>query len=190
MKYHQSHAHGSADDDDTKDVTSMSENDESNIEAPSPVTPVKSPEKSQDSPLSATKRDEEIAYIFKSSNILDVPSQPTTPRSTPPSPAIPQGLPDLSTGAGVDSPVENKNVVKPGVLRFNNAEEFPVGVFSSNKSQVSGELSIFLNLAYKVTFENLSTNIETESENIETETKNIKRISYNSYSNALFRSLK
>lgn len=46
LKYHQSHAHGSADDDDTKDaITSMSENDESNIEAPSPATPVKSPEK-------------------------------------------------------------------------------------------------------------------------------------------------
>lgn len=32
LKYHQSHAHGSVDDDDTKDITSMSENDESNIE--------------------------------------------------------------------------------------------------------------------------------------------------------------
>ncbi|XP_044744100.1 zinc finger protein 609 [Coccinella septempunctata] len=138
LKYHQSHAHGSADDDDTKDVTSMSENDESNIEAPSPITPVKSPEKSQDSPLPAQKRDDEIAYIFKSGNILDVPSQPTTPRSTPPSPAIPQGLPDLASGTSVSSPVENKNIVKPGVLRFNNAEEFPVGVFSSNKTQVSG----------------------------------------------------
>lgn len=41
LKYHQSHAHGSvAEDEDTKDVTSMSENDESNIEAPSPATPV------------------------------------------------------------------------------------------------------------------------------------------------------
>lgn len=32
LKYHQSHAHGTGDDDDTKDITSMSENDESNIE--------------------------------------------------------------------------------------------------------------------------------------------------------------
>ncbi|KAL3285896.1 hypothetical protein HHI36_000416 [Cryptolaemus montrouzieri] len=140
LKYHQSHAHGSADDDDTKDVTSMSENDESNIEAPSPVTPVKSPEKSQDSPLPAQKRDDEIAYIFKSGAILDVPSQPTTPRSTPPSPVIPQGLPDLTATStpAVNSPAEAKNIVKPGVLRFNNPEEFPVGVFSSNKTQVSG----------------------------------------------------
>lgn len=142
LKYHQSHAHGSADDDDTKDVTSMSENDESNIEAPSPVTPVKSPEKSQDSPIPPQKRDDEIAYIFKSGNILDVPSQPTTPRSTPPSPAIPQGLSDLNTATNVSSPVENKNIVKPGVLRFNSTEEFPVGVFSSNKNQVAGTPSL------------------------------------------------
>jgi hypothetical protein len=44
LKYHQSHAHGSIDDDDIKEViTSMSENDESNIEPPSPITSIKSP---------------------------------------------------------------------------------------------------------------------------------------------------
>lgn len=140
LKYHQSHAHGSVDDEDTKDVTSMSENDESNIEAPSPATPVKSPEKSQDSPLTPQKKDTELPSILRGAGLLDVPSQPATPRSTPPSPATPQSLQELGTGA--QSPtvaiVEQKNVVKPGVLRFTPPEEFPVGMFSSNKSQTSG----------------------------------------------------
>lgn len=144
LKYHQSHAHGSVDDEDTKDVTSMSENDESNIEAPSPATPVKSPEKSQDSPLTPQKKDTtELPSILRGAGLLDVPSQPATPRSTPPSPATPQSLQELGTGA--PSPtvaiVEQKNVVKPGVLRFTTPEEFPVGIFSSNKSQTSGRFS-------------------------------------------------
>ncbi|KAJ9591803.1 hypothetical protein L9F63_001620, partial [Diploptera punctata] len=45
LKYHQSHAHGSAEDEDTKDAASLSENDESNAEVPSPALSVKSPEK-------------------------------------------------------------------------------------------------------------------------------------------------
>jgi len=48
LKYHQSHAHGSAEDEDTKDAASLSENDESNAEAPSPALSVKSPEKLTD----------------------------------------------------------------------------------------------------------------------------------------------
>jgi hypothetical protein len=140
LKYHQSHAHGSVDDDDTKDVTSMSENDESNIEAPSPATPVKSPDKSQDSPLTPQKKETELPLILRGAGLLDVPSQPATPRSTPPSPATPQSLQDLGTGAGSPTVplVETKNVVKPGVLRYSPPEEYPVGVFAANKPQVAG----------------------------------------------------
>ncbi|KAF5291361.1 hypothetical protein FQA39_LY03512 [Lamprigera yunnana] len=136
LKYHQSHAHGSADDDDTKDVTSMSENDESNIDAPSPITPVKSPDKSQDSPLTPQKKDD----LLRGSGLLEVPSQPGTPRSTPPSPETPQSLPDMTTS--VESPtmslIDTKNVVKASVLRYNTTEEFPMGVFSSNKPHSTG----------------------------------------------------
>ncbi|XP_063932996.1 zinc finger protein 609 isoform X3 [Zophobas morio] len=138
LKYHQSHAHGSVDDDDTKDVTSMSENDESNIEAPSPATPVKSPDKSQDSPLTPQKKEPELPLILRGAGLLEVPSQPATPRSTPPSPATPQS--DLGAGAGSPTVplVEPKNVVKPGVLRYTPPEEYPVGVFAANKQQVTG----------------------------------------------------
>ncbi|KAB0803187.1 hypothetical protein PPYR_00157 [Photinus pyralis] len=136
LKYHQSHAHGSADDDDTKDITSMSENDESNIDAPSPITPVKSPDKSQDSPLTPQKKDD----LMRSTSLLEVPSQPGTPRSTPPSPETPQSLQDMS--ASVESPtmnlIETKSVVKASVLRYNSTEEFTMGVFSANKSLVTG----------------------------------------------------
>ncbi|XP_022913937.2 zinc finger protein 608 isoform X1 [Onthophagus taurus] len=144
LKYHQSHAHGSADDEDTKDVTSMSENDESsNIEAPSPATPVKSPDKSQDSPATPQKK-EDLPLILRS---LDATSQPDTPRSTPPSPATPQSIQDMTNSVGSPSvPLAEaasngvaKNVVaKPSVLRY--TEEFPVSnIFPGNKSQpVSG----------------------------------------------------
>ncbi|KAK9702995.1 hypothetical protein QE152_g29598 [Popillia japonica] len=139
LKYHQSHAHGSADDEDTKDVTSMSENDESsNIEAPSPATPVKSPEKSQDSPSTPQKK-EELPLMLRNSGLLDVSSQPATPRSTPPSPATPQSIQDLTNSAGsptvplVETSTKNV-VVKPGVLRYTSPEEFPV-TFPSNKPQ-------------------------------------------------------
>lgn len=140
LKYHQSHAHGSADDDDTKDITSMSENDESNIEAPSPVTPVKSPDKSQDSPLTPQKKDTELPLVLRGSGLLEVPSQPGTPRSTPPSPGTPQSLQDMGTSVGSPTVplVDSKNVVKPGVLRYNSTEEFPMGVFGGNKSHVAG----------------------------------------------------
>lgn len=145
LKYHQSHAHGSADDEDTKDVTSMSENDESsNIEAPSPATPVKSPEKSQDSPSTPQKK-EELPLLLRNSGLLDVSSQPATPRSTPPSPATPQSIQDLTNSAGsptvplVETSTKNV-VVKPGVLRYTSPDEFPVAtVFSANKNQqISG----------------------------------------------------
>lgn len=136
LKYHQSHAHGSVDDDDAKDVTSMSENDESNIEAPSPATPVKSPDKSQDSPLTPQKKEAELPLILRGAGLLEVSSQPATPRSTPPSPATPQS--DLGASAGSPTVPLEKSVVKPGVLRYTPTEEFPVGVFTS-KTPVAGK---------------------------------------------------
>lgn len=117
----------------------MSENDEgSNIEAPSPATPVKSPDKSQDSPATPQKKDE-LPLILRG---LDGSSQPATPRSTPPSPATPQSIQDLTNSVGsptvplVDStPSTPKTVVtKPTVLRY--TEEFPVSnIFPAGKSQ-------------------------------------------------------
>ncbi|XP_030766359.1 zinc finger protein 608 [Sitophilus oryzae] len=140
LKYHQSHAHGSiAEDDDTKDVTSMSENDESNIEAPSPVTPVKSPEKSQDSPPTPVK---------KESSAIEVPSilgNTNEGGSTPPSPATPQSvheLPAVATSTPsipmVDAVTgKPQAVVKPAILRYGSSEEYSappggVGLFSSS----------------------------------------------------------
>ncbi|XP_049818214.1 zinc finger protein 609-like isoform X5 [Aethina tumida] len=139
LKYHQSHAHGSVtEDDDTKDVTSMSENDESNIEAPSPATPVKSPEKAENSPVTPQKKDD-LPTLLRTPGLLEVPSQPATPRSTPPSPATPQSVSDLGQTA-VGSPtvpsIDAKNVVKPGVLRY--TEDYQVGVFPGNKPQIPG----------------------------------------------------
>ncbi|KAG5879268.1 hypothetical protein JTB14_020289 [Gonioctena quinquepunctata] len=154
LKYHQSHAHSSADDEDTKDVTSMSENDESsNIEAPSPITPAaKSPEKSQDvgspSTPTPTKKEAtaaaaaELPLLLRGANLSEVSSQPGTPRSTPPSPATPQTIQELPPVAA-SSPtvplVDSKSVVKPGVLRYTTTpEDYPVGIFSGNKAQVQG----------------------------------------------------
>ncbi|XP_060523998.1 zinc finger protein 608 isoform X2 [Cylas formicarius] len=157
LKYHQSHAHGSvADDDETKDVTSMSENDESNIEAPSPVTPVKSPEKSQDSPLTPVKKEttapSELPLLLRGTTassgagLLETGaassaaagSAPGTPRSTPPSPATPQSVQDLSSvalGSPNVPPVEPvvskpQGLVKPGILRYGAPEEYPTSAGS------------------------------------------------------------
>ncbi|XP_074037162.1 uncharacterized protein isoform X2 [Leptinotarsa decemlineata] len=137
LKYHQSHAHSSADDDDTKDVTSMSENDESNIEAPSPLNApqAKSPDKSsQDSPATPPKKESELPLLLREAS-----SQPGTPRSTPPSPATPQELPPAAGSPTVPLVVADaKAVVKPGVLRYTTPEDYPVGIFSGNKAQVQG----------------------------------------------------
>ncbi|GLV43458.1 scribbler [Carabus blaptoides fortunei] len=151
LKYHQSHAHGSADDDDTKDVTSMSENDESNIEAPSPATPVKSPEKIPEAPATPQKKEEVTPLIVPTPAgglvVPEVPSQPGTPRSTPPSPQTPQHAappPDITPTAApppVIPVVDQKSVVKPGVLRFGPQEDFPVGAFGGNKAPTSSKLS-------------------------------------------------
>lgn len=134
LKYHQSHAHGLGDDEDTKDITSTSENDESNIEAPSPATPVKSPEKSQDSPLTPLKKETEGPMLLHNPTLLEVPSsQNVTPRSTP-SPVMPQSLQEIPgvvarSPSVTSTPTDNSNIVKPGVLRYTASEDY--GVFSS-----------------------------------------------------------
>lgn len=145
LKYHQSHAHGLGDDEDTKDITSTSENDESNIEAPSPATPVKSPEKSQDSPLTPLKKESEGPILLHSSNLLEVPSsQNVTPRSTP-SPVNPQSLQEIPgvvsrSPSVATTPTDKSNIVKPGVLRYTPSEEYYV--FSSgNAMSVQGKCS-------------------------------------------------
>lgn len=114
------------------------------FQAPSPATPAKSPDKSQDSPLPVMKKEGDIPLILRGSSLLDVPSQPGTPRSTPPSPATPQSIQDMGTAAGsptvplIDS---KNNVVKPGILRYNNtSEEFQVGNFVGNKPATPGSL--------------------------------------------------
>lgn len=137
LKYHQSHAHGLGDDEDTKDITSTSENDESNIEAPSPATPVKSPDKSQDSPLTPLKKESEGPILLHNSNLLEVSSsQNVTPRSTP-SPVTSQSLQDIPTvvtrsPSVATTPTDKSNIVKPGVLRYTASEDYYV--FSSGNA--------------------------------------------------------
>ncbi|XP_034936511.1 zinc finger protein 608 isoform X2 [Chelonus insularis] len=115
LKYHQSHAHGSADDEDTKEgVTSMSENDESNIEAPSPATPVKSPvEKPEGTPVRAT-----------SPPANAIPSETPTPPPRVPSPTADQPTPLLA---------DKTSIVKPGVLRFGQ-EDLPASTAAVQQS--------------------------------------------------------
>ncbi|CAH1975028.1 unnamed protein product [Acanthoscelides obtectus] len=164
LKYHQSHAHGSitavsagtaVPDDIDMDTKDISENDESNIEAPSPATPVKSPEKpvATDSPTSipvATKKD-------------PAPTEAVSQPSTPPSPAAtPQevvpGMPASPAGTqqdkgqqvavpGATAAATQQQVVKPGVLRYTptqgqpqQQDEYGIGVFSppQGKPQVTG----------------------------------------------------
>lgn len=148
LKYHQSHAHGLGDDEDTKDITSTSENDESNIEAPSPATPVKSPEKSQDSPLTPLKKESEVPILMHGSNLLEVPtSQNVTPRSTPSPVTSSQGLQEMPSGVVARSPsvagaptVEKSGIVKPGVLRYTTSEDY--SVFSSGGA-LTGQGELF-----------------------------------------------
>ncbi|XP_066142971.1 zinc finger protein 608 [Euwallacea fornicatus] len=145
LKYHQSHAHGSvADDDDTKDVTSMSENDESNIEAPSPVTPVKSPDKSQDSPSTPAKKDGSSSEIPSLLNNAECASTPPSPATPPTVLDAPPTIPSSPIAPSVDAPTgKPQAVVKPAILRFgtttNTPEEYsaaaqPSGVFSKSQT--------------------------------------------------------
>lgn len=87
------------------------------------------------------KKEGDIPLISRGSSLLDVPSQPGTPRSTPPSPATPQSIQDLGTAAG--SPTvplvdPKSNVVKPGILRYNASEEFQVGSYVGSKPATPG----------------------------------------------------
>lgn len=159
LKYHQSHAHGSADDEDTKDATSFSENEESNTEAPSPsATPVKSPLEKTETP-----RKEELSQsapvLSPSVNpCCQVPQDPLALPKTPnpESPSLSQSVPltprpmtpqpselPLITSSPVSATnTDNlKGAVKPGVLRFGPPnEEFSVGVFTGNKSVMSSSV--------------------------------------------------
>lgn len=137
LKYHQSHAHGSADDEDTKDAASTSENDESNAEAPSPAPSLKSPEKG----TAPEPRKDELSNGAVASQGGTVsppavvhpepPSQPPTPPQelvTPPAPPV-----------GAAPSPDPKSIVKPGVLRFGPpVEDFSVGVFCNNKPATLG----------------------------------------------------
>lgn len=116
LKYHQSHAHGSADDDDTKEgITSMSENDESNIEAPSPATPVKSPaDKPEGTPVRTTSP----------------PAAGLPPETPPPPPRVPS--PSIEPPTPV---LADKNIVKPGVLRFGQ-DDLPAPTSTAPSSRV------------------------------------------------------
>lgn len=133
----------------------MSENDESNIEAPSPVTPVKSPDKSQDSPPTPPVKKDSIAIENQLPSLLNTAVETV---STPPSPATPPSvheMPALPTVAAISSPsvpmveataVKPQPVVKPAILRFGVPEEYPpvssggVGVFGHNgKPHVQGK---------------------------------------------------
>ncbi|XP_032457459.1 zinc finger protein 608-like [Nasonia vitripennis] len=68
LRYHQSHAHGLMEDDDTKEgATSTSENDESIIDIPSPTTPMKSPTGSTESDSKKLKN----ASTSSSEHVLD-----------------------------------------------------------------------------------------------------------------------
>ncbi|OXU22973.1 hypothetical protein TSAR_015019 [Trichomalopsis sarcophagae] len=68
LKYHQSHAHGLMEDDDTKEgATSTSENDESIIDIPSPTSPMKSPTGSTESNSKKLKN----ASTSSSEHVLD-----------------------------------------------------------------------------------------------------------------------
>ncbi|VEN37329.1 unnamed protein product, partial [Callosobruchus maculatus] len=150
LKYHQSHAHGSitgvaagataAQDDIDMDSKDISENDESNIEAPSPATPVKSPEKpvAADSPASsgvavtAAKKDPTSA----SEAVGSQPGTPPSPASTPQEAVTVAGLPASPAGAqqdkggqqqgvvsGAAQQQQQQQVVKPGVLRYTPTQQ-------------------------------------------------------------------
>lgn len=123
----------------------MSENDESNIEAPSPVTPVKSPEKVPEAPATPVKKEENVVAPIP---VPELNSQPETPRSTPPSPQTPQVAATTPVEPAVAPPtptslVDQKGVVKPGVLRFGQ-EDYPIGTFTGTKPPTSSKSRKFL----------------------------------------------
>lgn len=167
LKYHQTHAHGSADDEDTKDLTSMSENDESNIEAPSPVTPVKSPDKCQDSPVSTpVKKDSGLTESLASGSSAEAPSTPPSPATPPIAHEIPPAVivcsPSGPLAADAAPAAKPQAVVKPAILRFTAptpAEEYAsvptagVGIFAhAVKPQMPGGLLFYQLLCFSICY--------------------------------------
>ncbi|KAF4530764.1 hypothetical protein B566_EDAN007986 [Ephemera danica] len=143
LKYHQSHAHGGGEEDsllDSKDAISLSENDESNAEPPS-VPPSPSPEKCSPLPKSEVRKEE--APVLEP--LPAVPPQASSPSQTPL--ALTSSVPPAEVVSA------DKNLVKPGVLRFGPTEDspsippashFPVGVYcnSNSKTAVSSPSSL------------------------------------------------
>lgn len=102
LKYHQSHAHGNADDEETKESAgSLSEAEE----APSPV-----PLKKEGEPSPS----EVPAPETPTSTPLEVPTPSPQPLPTTPTP-------DVEAPSAPSTP--DKSVIKPGVLRFGTQEE-------------------------------------------------------------------
>uniref|UniRef100_A0A1B6DHS8 C2H2-type domain-containing protein n=1 Tax=Clastoptera arizonana TaxID=38151 RepID=A0A1B6DHS8_9HEMI len=98
LKYHQSHAHGAADDEEAKESASMSETEES----PSPAPQIKKEEQSP--PVDTPGPDTPVANV-----------EATTPSPQPP-PPVPTPESELP-------PTPEKTVVKSGVLRFGAQED-------------------------------------------------------------------
>lgn len=121
LKYHQSHAHGSADDDDTKDATSFSENEESNTEAPSPsATPVKSPSEKTET-LKKEELSQSAPVLSPSVNPCQVAQDPLAlPKPDPDSPSVavpltPIPLAPQPTDLALISSSQNAPVLSPSV---------------------------------------------------------------------------
>lgn len=137
LKYHQSHAHGTIDDDEVKDIASMSENDESNMEAPSPIGPIKSPEKLLE-PGTPKKDERQDASTPAPGSRASSPPPPPTTLPTPTVPATPPVIlpmvPPVIPTPAIDS---KPPLVKPGVLRFGpQAEDFTASGFINKTSTV------------------------------------------------------
>ncbi|KAG8288666.1 hypothetical protein J6590_013957 [Homalodisca vitripennis] len=107
LKYHQSHAHGNADDEETKESAgSLSEAEEE----PSPAPVVK--KEGEPSPAEVT------APETPTPTLMEVPlPSPQQPPSTP----TPTPTPEVEAPPQPSTP--DKSVIKPGVLRFGTQEE-------------------------------------------------------------------
>lgn len=115
----------------------MSENDESNTEAPSPMGPVKSPEKLQE-PGTPKKEDRQDSGTPAPSSRAPSPQPPPPP--VPQAPAVPIVPPAIlpMVPPVVPTPVVDVKpaLVKPGVLRFGPQEDFPVAGFVGKPAAV------------------------------------------------------
>lgn len=107
LKYHQSHAHGAADDEEAKESASMSETEE----APSPTPQIK--KEDQSSLVETPGPDTPVASV----------EAPTPSPQQPPSVPTPEAEVPPPTPLPLPTPTLEKTVVKPGVLRFGAQEE-------------------------------------------------------------------